>query len=37
VEDIKTDYIFHNDLGLDNVTYWAEHYLTRAKAERGWE
>lgn len=36
VEEIREDYTFYNDLGLANVTYWAKHYLDRAKAERGW-
>lgn len=36
VEEIREDYTFYNDFGLENVAYWAKHYLERAKAERGW-
>lgn len=37
IERVIPDYTFLNDVeGLESVSYWAKHYLERAKAERGW-
>lgn len=37
VDEIEPDYTFINEIeGLEHVQRQAEHYLNRAKAERGW-